>query len=146
MPESFTVTSYAPATDEDGNPKTWSNDKGTFHVYLIGLRNSMKQATAEINRKPESPMIAVGGEIYGELTASQFGPRFKKMQPPGQRNGGTAPMDPAREARIVRQHSQEMALRYAAMRAAQGKLPEDFNLARDLTPIIDWFAKDAMPS
>ena len=42
----------------------------------------------------------------------------------------------------MRQHSQEMALRWMAIQAARGRVPEDFRLD-GLRALIDWFARDA---
>lgn len=51
------------------------------------------------------------------LTPSQYGMRAKRVYqgPPAGGGGGWKP-DPVRDARIVRQHSQEMALRYAQIK------------------------------
>ena len=65
----------------------------------------------------------------------------RESKPQGQPIGRSEP-DPARQHSIIRQHSQEMALRYLAVKAELGTVEKEFK-PEDLTPIIDWFAKDA---
>lgn len=92
----------------------------------------------------------VGQSYEWELdTSGEYGPRFRRPaqeqggggnSPQGgaQRRSGGNQMTPDREAKIVRQHSQQMALMYAALH------PDE---AKDLTAlkaVIDWFDEDAM--
>lgn len=78
MPEQFTVTNVQRAPEKD-----WSNSYGQFHVYRLGVRNSMRAAdAAEVSRKPNSPQIQVGEVIEGDLEPQgpDYPPKFKIAQ------------------------------------------------------------------
>lgn len=98
------------------------------------------QRQINIGRKPNNP-LTVGTKLEGTLEKDQRGNgmKFVRAQMGG---GGGRPRDPRESARIMRQHSQEMALRYAAIRATQGLLPNEFAFD-DLRKIINWFDTDA---
>ena len=93
----------------------------------------------EWSRAEDAPGPAVGEVLSGELEQTQYGHKFRKAS---RSNGGGFQKSPEQQRSIVRQHSAEMALRYAAIQASRGKLPEDFSFEQ-WRPIIDWFVKDA---
>jgi hypothetical protein len=78
-------------------------------------------------RRKEGDKPEVGKSYYGTITEGNYGPMFKKEKKPegggfearpGGRGGDWQPeseRDPERAARILRQHSQEMALRWTAL-------------------------------
>lgn len=97
---------------------------------------SGKVADCYWQRKPDND-VTVGDTVYGVITEGEYGLRFKAQQRPdgAPRSGGgserstvskfkstwqpESERDPERSARILRQHSQEMALRWYAV-VAQG--------------------------
>lgn len=124
MPEMFEVTSVTRTPDKD-----WTSQYGPLHVWVLGLRNPMKAAeAAECNRKPNSPLIQVGEQIEGDLTADDRGTRFKVANgwrpegAPHQLNAAASLGSPAASSGqsgrddvqdfIIRQHSQDVALRF----------------------------------
>jgi hypothetical protein len=125
----------------------WSNDKGQFIGYLLTVRTAEgREIDANINRKPTSAPPVVGETIDANLQPSSnphFPPLLKANFSGGGGQGGGR--SPEQTAAIQRQHSQEMALRYAAIRAEKELLPEPFKL-EDLRKVIDWFEKDIAPS
>lgn len=125
-------------------PNPWSGDYGPMNGFTLTLEGVDKPV--DINQKPTSPAPQPGTTVDLELSPH---PRFddrlkgKKVQPAGGfGGGGSRPEDPKRAATILRQHSQDMALRYAAIRQTQGQLPESFKLP-DLFLIADQFDADA---
>jgi hypothetical protein len=82
--------------------------------------------------EPKKPGDTIEGIEDGE-----YGPKVKKARKQG---GGGFQKSPAQEKRIVRQHSQEMALMREANLVAGGK----GNLQSDeLRRLIQWFENDA---
>lgn len=118
-------------------------DKGFGPMQTIALTlqeyGQAEQIGAEWYTKATTAVPASGSTIDGEVSPSQYGLKFKKAQQPGGGGRGRSPED---TKQIVRQHSQEMALRYCTVRATQGKLPETFDMV-DLRSIVDWFQRDA---
>ena len=115
----------------------------------LGTNGDMKEITLRFQDgvqatwfcKQDTAVPAPGTSVQGEIEDSQWGKKFKKARSGGFGGGGFGggKMDPAREQKIVRQHSQEMALRYVAAK----DVPLN-NGIEDLTKIIDWFQKDAL--
>lgn len=110
--------------------------KGTFHIYSVKFREV--ERVAEWFSKQEQPPKQ-GEQLFGEITNGKFGPQFKRAQQ--QQQGGFRPMDPDRERRIVRQHSQHMALKYCELQGFRSKLPDDFDLSH-VWKIADAFDRD----
>lgn len=131
MPEYLVVTAVK-KKDVDGR-------NGPMQVINLVLDIDGKHQAAEWFTKASTALPAPGEKVDGTLEASQYGLRFKKAFKEG--GGGFRPRDPKESAKITRQHSQEMALRYATLRHAQERLPEDFQLA-DLFKIADHFDAD----
>jgi hypothetical protein len=110
-------------------------------------------------RRKEGDAPGVGNSYYGTITVGDYGPRFKKEKLPedfagtssgGSRNLGSkwqpeSERDPERSARILRQHSQEMALRYLTVSGFSVD-PENRSVAleQNVRPIIDWFDADVI--
>jgi hypothetical protein len=86
----------------------------------------------------------VGDVMFGDPQKDKRGRwRFKrKARPKGasgnSQGGGFGPED---IARITRSHSQEMALRFFAVKQASGGLPADFNLGH-VRDCASWFDRD----
>lgn len=95
----------------------WEGQFGPMISYNIVLENV---GDAQLNQKPSTPAPEPGQVIFGDIQPSKggFPPRLKKAQtdfrpaagPGPAQNGGPSPDE--REKRIVRQHSQEMAIRF----------------------------------
>jgi hypothetical protein len=97
--------------------------------------------------KVDDPIPEVGSTIEAELgEQDNFDKGRRKLRRPKQ--GGSGPMrkrDPSETRAIQRQHSQEMALRFIAIKAGIGKLPDgDFDFA-SVVKITDAFERDLAP-
>lgn len=126
----FKVTEVAGAGEPFGQDKDWGP--------LIPWRFKVEGEAATItwNRKPGSAGPSVGDVLDGTLEDNgSYGKKFKKAAAGGFNRGGG--MSPEQQKAIVRQHSQEMALRYAAIKGADFKLDDDFR------KVISWFQEDA---
>ena len=136
MSQTYTVLNVV------GDPREWEGRYGKNLSYTVALKDV--DGVVELSQKPETPAPKAGDELTGEITPSSgnFPPKFKKDKPQGGGNWSGGGMSPEREKKIVRQHSQHMALQYAAIHATQGKLPDEFSLG-DLFKIADQFDKDA---
>ena len=130
-----------PTTDDYGNLSYWVSIEGVDGNVLVV-------------HKPDKPRLAVGtdattlGYDRVEQKTSKAGKTYNKLARPaynGGGGGGGRQRDPKESAQIQRQHSQEMALRYAAIRAEKEMLPEPFKLG-DLRAVIDWFEEDIAQS
>ena len=88
-----------------------------------------------------------GSTVEGDITEDpKWGLKFKKAKPAGGFNGGgfksSGGMSPEREKKIVRQHSQEMALRFLALGVVD-TTEMTTTVAKELvTQITDFFDKD----
>lgn len=125
-------------------PREWSSQYGDMKTYTVKVEGD--EAAYQLNKKAASAAPTIGQEIVVEtVTPDPEGkwPAKLKLAAPnkGGFNGGGG-MSPEREAKIVRQHSQGMALQYAAIKQAQGTLPDDFKPS-DLFKIADLFDHDA---
>lgn len=129
---SFTVT----ALHGQGKPWSTKDGKGPFIPHRFEVQGTA--GICEWSRKEGSPGPTVGEVLEGELTQTQYGWKFKKAQS----NGGGFGKSPEQQRSIVRQHSQEMALRWMAIQVGREKVPASFGY-EELKPIIDWFVKDA---
>jgi hypothetical protein len=128
-------------------PRQWSSQKGgPMLSYRVDLQRESDQfviRNVEWSKKQTSPAPVVGETVDCTVDMeAQYGPKLKVNFQQGGFGGRGGGMTPEREAQIIRQHSEHMALLYAGIRQQQGKLPEEFKLA-DLKTIIDWFDADA---
>lgn len=137
----------------DPNFREWSpkaNPERVFHAYRIRLDGGGEVTEADWSRKPSSDPPKVGDRVAGSLEPGQYRPKFK-FDAEGTRNarlqdraelfqGGESRDD--RQASIIRQHSQEMALRYCEIQGKRGKLPEDFDTGH-VFKLTDVFDRDA---
>lgn len=125
-------------------PREWSSQYGDMKTYTVKVDGD--QAPYQLNKKAASPAPDVGQTIQVESVTpdpeGKWPAKIKMVAPNKGGFGGGGGMSPEREAKIMRQHSQEMALRYAAIKNAQGKLPDDFKPS-DLFKIADLFDHDA---
>lgn len=126
-------------------PKPWVSDYGPMNTFTI--RVQADDAGYDLNRKQTSPAPTIGQTIeVASVTPSNgdYPAKIKLAAPQGGGGGGgNGAMNPEREAKIVRQHSQMVAVEYVKFAHERGTLPDGFQL-KDLTTIIDWFESDAM--
>lgn len=125
------------------DPREWQSQQGgPMKSYTIKVQGD--EGAYELSKKASSAPPAVGqsidvAQVIPPKQGTTFPPKIKLQFGGNGRGGG---MTPEREAQIVRQHSQEMALRYAAIKATLGELPSDFKPS-DLFKIADLFDADA---
>lgn len=104
--------------------RPWSSSKGgEFIGYRVKLKlhaaGDVEVGNVEVNTKADNPkFMAVGEQAFGIFdprTGNQYGPRFQKKNPDGGGGGrrGGGGKSPEEQARIQRQHSQDMALQVA---------------------------------
>jgi hypothetical protein len=121
-------------------PREWDSQKGgPMKSYTVKVEGD--DGAYEIARKASSPAPTVGQKIDVAEVVPSNGNYPPKIKLAFGGKGGGGGRTPEEQARIQRQHGQEMAIRWAALAHARGKLPDDFKLG-DLTAIIDWFDAD----
>lgn len=61
----------------------WSNEYGDFSTYHIKLEGQeADDEVVQLNKKSDSPAPQAGDEIYGDLTGTKFGIKFKSEKKP----------------------------------------------------------------
>lgn len=115
---------------------------GPMKVVTLQLSGPDGDQTAEWFTKDQTPLPDAGSQIEGTVEPSEYGLKFKKAAG-AFTGGGFRGRSPEENRRIVRQHSQDMGIRWAELAHARGKLPEDFKVA-DLLKLVDVFHRDAM--
>src|SRR3954471_5560464 len=104
---------------EAQGPRKWEGNYGVQHDWTLKLQGVEKPAILTL--KPETPAPEVGQSMALTLEAH---PRFDdKLKAKRENTGGMfgmRPEDPARARRIVRQHSQHMAITLYLGLVAQG--------------------------
>lgn len=123
-------------------PREWESQYGPMKTFTVKFEGD--PLAYQLNKKKDSPAPAIGQTLeVASVTPDPEGKWPAKIklaqQNNGARGGGKSPEE---QARIMRQHSQEMALRYTAIQSQRGKLADDFKVS-DLAAIIDWFDADA---
>jgi hypothetical protein len=144
MPE-FTIAALLGSEDwGDGGeygPKT------TYRLALEGPQGRTSEcACVELAQKRETAPPTIGQTLTGQLENKGGRWKFKKDKPAFNGNAGRAPMSPEKEAEITRMHSQEMAIRWAAILQASGQWPTDASPEQrkaTLVSLIDFFQTDA---
>jgi hypothetical protein len=123
----------------------WPKDSGQFNEdYELTLEGQDKPAI--LTQKPTTAPPKVGDTLDLDLEPHpRFDGKLKAKRVRQFQGGGGGGKSPEQQNAIQRQHSQEMALRYAAIRAEKGQLPEPFSL-EDLRKVIDWFENDINPA
>jgi hypothetical protein len=163
----FTVASVAP------EPREWSAHGSTFLSYKADLQypDGKLAKGIEWNKKSESQPPVVGEEVVGHLEEGKYGEKFKidyeatkelggggsgsqshetSTGSPRASKGNWQPeseRDPERAARILRQHSQEMALRYLALSNFKADATNDGNVQRGqefVARLADFFDQDVL--
>jgi len=137
-------------TDVSKNVRDWDSQLGgpmkEYRVHLKGP-DGVEILNVEWSRKAASPAPSVGQQV--EATLEDRGPRGMKLKVTPNMGGGQfgpRPEDPKRAARILRQHSQDMAMRALTHAFAFGlvEAPADSaGLFSLIAKTADWFDKDA---
>lgn len=141
MPETFTITAVG---DE---ARVWNSDQyGSFHIWPVDYTSGNVSGKAERKVKADSPKPTVGESFEGELKERPgYASELKKL-PKQHGGGGGQSRSPEKEAEITRMHSQEMAIRWAAVLQASGQWPTDASPEQrraTLVALIDFFQADA---
>jgi len=134
-------------TDVSPNVRDWNSQQGgPMKEYRVHLANGdEKHMNVEWSRKATSPAPTEGQQVDAVLEdRGQHGLKLKVA--PSFGGGGFArPEDPKRAARILRQHSQDMAMQ-AIVILQQGDSPTAFTgetLRKTILVWADWFDADA---
>lgn len=135
--------------------------KETQYGEMADIALSLEGVESEVSwfTKATTPLPAAGEKIEGTIEESQYGPKFKKARAGG---GGGRPYKPrpddapevyaAKQAQIVAQHSQDMALRVLELAQASGDGPQTIMeslgvamIREDQTPLglVEAFSLDA---
>ncbi len=143
-----------------GDAREWASKQGgSFVSYMVEFDGEAK-GYAELTKKPESPAPAVGeqmeveiipGRVKDEATGERWPSKLKRVRestfgPAQTLVSESGPMDlfvDPKQAAILRQHSQHMAILWAATLFKGGgvpAMPED--KAAWLRSLIDWFDDD----
>ena len=110
------------AVGDPERDRTWKSQKGQEYLSYrikIKLPDGSEVENVEINTKAEDPKkVSVGEKVFGEFDprpGNQHGPRFfRKGQGGGGRGGGRSGPSPLEQCRMQRQHSQMVAVDFAA--------------------------------
>lgn len=137
---------------EVGAPREWASEKygSRYNAYPLSLKDSEGKVhlAVEWSRKLDSKAPTIGDKIAGDIQGGQHGNKLKvdydatKELHGGSTGGGdtrssttTRPYqpesqrDPERSARILRQHSQDMSLRYYELLGEKADLGQIFATA-----------------
>ena len=119
MPSEFQIVAVT------NGPREWSTQQGgKFNAYRCSLKGPDGNSTenVEVNYKVQADgsakTPAVGDTLTGDIQSGpevKYGPKFKKAQVGGGfggggGGGGGSRWTPEREASVIRQHSQHMAI------------------------------------
>lgn len=92
MPKEYTIEAVSHKV------KNWSNQYGDFTTYNIKLPGS--DEAIQLNKKSDSEAPNEGDTIFGEITETEFGKRFKSAQKPsGSPTKPTLDYEPSTNAR-----------------------------------------------
>lgn len=84
-------------------------DKGYGPMRSIFM-NLSGEGRVEWYTKAATQPPAIGSQLTGMVEDGQYGKKFKKAKPANGFGGGPRPEDPVRSKRILRMHSQDMAI------------------------------------
>lgn len=136
----FTVTDIQKVED-----KPAEGNFGPQKVIWFTLEgNGQEPRQARWWATPNDVTPKPGESIDGEMEQKPYGWKFKRARSGGGRGfGGGGGRSPEENRRIVRQHSQDMAIQWAQLAHARGTLPESFD-TNGLLKLVDVFHNDAM--
>lgn len=136
------MPSYIVQSCEEGG--TWESEKGgTMQAWNLVLIDGQGEYKCQANTKLGNEFPAEGQSVEGEFTeaGSDRPKRFKKAytKPPAE---GWKPRDPKETTQIVVQHSQQMAIMWAAIKQKESATPTNFGYDW-LEQAIEWFTRNA---
>jgi hypothetical protein len=131
----YTITGVADQVRE------WSSSQGgLMKAYRVDLKGAdgSEELLIEWSRKATSDAPTVGLEIDADVQDGQYGKRLKLTPRGGQGGvwGGARPEDPQRQKRIVRQHSQNMAIQTIALALQYDIVAERYEDGREFLDAI----------
>jgi hypothetical protein len=141
MPETYQVEAAEHKADK---PDT---GYGAMQVITLSLKNGAGEVKqAEWFTKASTSVPQPGVQLVGEITSSQYGLRFKKVASAAS-GFGPRPEDPQRQKRIVRQHSEHMAIQTVQLAHSMGLLDKDgpqngADLLDYIAKLADWYDRD----
>lgn len=105
--------------------KNWSNAYGDFSTYTVKFSDS--DDAVEINKKSDSPAPKSGDVVYGEITSTEFGYKFKSAKrPPGETASSSTPQESdERQDPIYRSVALNNASVVSAAVITAGGVPKD---------------------
>lgn len=112
MAQSYKIAAVSPKQDH------WSGQYGDMVTYYIRLEGEGDEAVA-INKKPDSPAPQDGDELYGDITSTSHGLKFKTQKKPFAQEGGYQ-KSPEVEESIARAVSLKAAVEYVASTSSSG--------------------------
>ena len=137
-------------TEVGENIRDWDSKHGPMKSYYVKFEGD--ERTIEIAQKPSTPAPTVGQTFEGTIEERQWQDKtfykLKKAQGGFGGGGGFRPEDPERSRRILRQHSQHMALLWMQNTMPHPNSEAGVSFRRGLQspdwlkPIIDWFDAD----
>jgi len=135
-------------TDVSQNVRDWNSQQGgPMKEYRVHLSSGdEKHMNVEWSRKATSPAPTEGQQVEGTIEDRGSHGLKLKVAPSFGGGGFARPEDPKRAARILRQHSQDMAMRALTHAFAFGLVepPTDPKGLFDLIArTADWFDADA---
>ena len=140
MSETFTIKALV------GEPKQWDSKYGPMTTFVIEAESPLRRGEFDLNRKgtlSDAKQPTVGETVDADVVPGKDGlrPKLKAVQAAkGSGGGGRSPQE---RAEIVRQHSQDMALRAIELMSARNLIPEDGPKTTELVQkYADWFDAD----
>lgn len=139
----YTITEVAPTTND------WENTHGKYRSYMVRFQGHEGQVEIARKKQPDGEVKyvpKVGDKLTGAINTKENGmQKFKQDYSAGAGSYNSAPSTggsdspspeywASKDKRISRQHSQEMALRYAAVK---GKADVTFEEIQKLADAFD---------
>lgn len=124
--------------------ESFSTEHGQFVSYEVRFSGEQGSGVAQHKRKASSPAPAVGEVIDAELVQKNGKTELKRVWKQNGGGGGSSTgRSPQDTKQIVRQHSQHMAILWAAVLQKEGLQPNPDSFKPWLKNLIDWFHQDA---
>lgn len=135
MPSQVTIKNVLAGTP-------WSNDHGTFHPFALTVDADGTEQTVEVNRKPDSPVLQPGQQVWVETKPGRNGVLRGKIVPPPEqqsftpRSNGTPGHDDVTRRSIEKQ----VALK-AAVEFHRGDDKPPVDVVQTAQIFTDWLAQ-----
>ena len=106
----------------------WEGKYGAMVTYIVELEGV--EGRVSVNQKPETPPVAVGMGLFGEVTDTDRGKKFKKEQRDGGSKGGGG-FTPEKEKRIERMAAHKTAAHLLSVAVQLGVLTPEMVQSRE---------------